>query len=1304
LTLGPTGTLRNVSAAIANSLKLGRVAEAVAIDIPAYLVPPIGAVERTIDVSRFPLNGAADVARAFGGLGTVKWTGGSLSLPDATVLKNLTIVVENGDVNFNGDRHLLENVRLIVLNGSVNLGDVRAVNTSVYSAGGIRMNQGARFAGQNFLGTQNGEVIFNGATETIGGNDYVKVVAHGDVIFNAAANTRGDFWSTEDFFANRASTVLGSIRAKQSVTFNAQVRVISDVLRNVDFPVKNQPAIGIIDTGFARNNPDIDYSRIKNLKDWVGNDNDSFLNPGEGNEHGTHELGIIGAIQNNGIGIDGVNGNAPIYISRATGSGKWSRALVDFLKRFEADGSQPNPIVYLGFDLTQMNVDGTISTRTSLTLEERSALEYARQKGALIIVPAGNDGGVMSALGQAAQEFDNLVVVGAVDANGRASYSSYGAGLTIMAPGGTIADPTLSTVGDGLGTMAGTSIAAAYAVGHISNVWAANPNLSYQQVIDIIKATALDINQPGWDAETSAGVLDVVAAVELAQQTQGEIYDPPATVLTGAEAFSGGLALERPANWSTDFTGRIMSTIGAKVRKTPFALPDDSNVIGTRGRDELVRFTRWTYGDRVTDIALKTPDERWYYDARYGGWIASAIVDGNAPGSTPLPPNSGIPSPIDPKPIVPVIVSSPSYQNGRDNPFAYEWKGQCTWYAYGRMVETGLLPRGAAANGLFLGNAEAWRRDAARAGLARNSSPTPGTRQLVVFPPGVQSANSRYGHVAFVEEVLANGNIRISEYNWSSPETYGTRTLTPAQYAGLVFIPLENATTSPGLNSPPAKPGEQQEYRVRPGDTLSGIAYRKLGNADRWREIKKADGSTFTDNEARRLQVGQSVYFSVTHQTPLPTTKPDPKPDPKPQPQPIAFDPDAILSRATSLGTFGSYLFKADQIGYSENYGRDYNDYYKFYVDKPSRINLALDGLSGDADLQLLDRNGLSLATSNRSGTTTEAITYKIENSGDYYIRVSPFISSKTAYNLRIVNLSGAITNGEKNYITGGQLWRYDSNGVIQQGVENHGIESEKNTIIVTHGRKDSPEGSNIRNLLTTVAKKYGDTYQVLALDWQELARDESHPPNKAAAAIRPVANWAVNTLKNLGITNERISLFGHSLGSYVSSEIGRIFGKVENLVAIDPAFPGTSYDIDGTTGGNQTITEFKSTANHSLAFVVKEDGPGSIAGDGHTANKADKSLVISYDGWADPRDLTSPHNTAVDVVADAVSKGYLKLEDNLTLPSNLKTDKYGDSGNYVRFSGTHEGRVTATRDGKIKELEYVSKIGFFDTTSTTWT
>ena len=62
-----------------------------------------------------------------------------------------------------------------------------------------------------------------GRRSTIEAKDYVKVVAHRDVIFNAAANTRGDFWNTEDFFANRESSIVGKIRAQQSVTFNRPI-------------------------------------------------------------------------------------------------------------------------------------------------------------------------------------------------------------------------------------------------------------------------------------------------------------------------------------------------------------------------------------------------------------------------------------------------------------------------------------------------------------------------------------------------------------------------------------------------------------------------------------------------------------------------------------------------------------------------------------------------------------------------------------------------------------------------------------------------------------------------------------------------------------------------------------------------------------------------------------------------------------------------------------------------------------------------------------------------------------------------
>lgn len=129
--------------------------------------------------------------------------------------------------------------------------------------------------------------------------------------------------------------------------------------------------------------------------------------------------------------------------------------MVEFVDAAKASG-QKNAIANLSLDLTQKDADGSVTTRYELTPQERSAIEYARQNGVLLVAAAGNDGGVMSVLGQASQEFDNIITVGAGDINGRSIYSSFGRGLDIMAEGGTSEHQALSTAGDDLGTMAGT--------------------------------------------------------------------------------------------------------------------------------------------------------------------------------------------------------------------------------------------------------------------------------------------------------------------------------------------------------------------------------------------------------------------------------------------------------------------------------------------------------------------------------------------------------------------------------------------------------------------------------------------------------------------------------------------------------------------------------------------------------------------------------------------------------------------------------------------------------------------------------
>ncbi len=52
-----------------------------------------------------------------------------------------------------------------------------------------------------------------------------------------------------------------------------------------------------------------------------------------------------------------------------------------------------------------------------------------------------------------------------------------------------------------------------------------------------------------------------------------------------------------------------------------------------------------------------------------------------------------------------------------------------------------------------------------------------------------------------------------------------------------------------------------RQYTVVAGDTLVKIAARFLNNGARWVEIRKPDGTSFTEQEAADLQIGQVVLI-----------------------------------------------------------------------------------------------------------------------------------------------------------------------------------------------------------------------------------------------------------------------------------------------------------------------------------------------------------------------------------------------------------------------------------------------------------
>jgi hypothetical protein len=296
-----------------------------------------------------------------------------------------------------------------------------------------------------------------------------------------------------------------------------------------------KPLVGIIDTGFEISNPNL-HGNVTLGQDRVDADNNPLLAEGSGDEHGTQILDTIAER----------DGNAPLWLGRAVGSGKWAESLVEFVDVAKASG-QKNAIANLSFDLTQVNPDGGITTRTRLTAEEHNALKYAHDNGIVVVAAAGNTGGEMSALGQASREFDNIITVGAAEGLNRADYSSYGKGLMLLADGRA----QDSSMGEG------SSIATAKVSADVAQVWEANSNLNYRQVIDILKSTALDLKTMGWDAETGSGLVNIETAIvkasrtipvtlEASQEGQSQRGDlaPDITDQTGTVKLG-----ERPTSW-----------------------------------------------------------------------------------------------------------------------------------------------------------------------------------------------------------------------------------------------------------------------------------------------------------------------------------------------------------------------------------------------------------------------------------------------------------------------------------------------------------------------------------------------------------------------------------------------------------------------------------------------------------------------------------------------------------------------------------------------------------------------------------
>jgi serine protease len=278
--------------------------------------------------------------------------------------------------------------------------------------------------------------------------------------------------------------------------------------------------------------------------DWYGDNECQAGYPGSNSSwHGTHVAGTVAAVTNNSTGVAGTAFNAKVVPVRVLGKcGGYTSDIADAIVWASGGTVSGVPANANPAEVINLSLGGGGSCSTTY----QNAINGAVGRGTTVVVAAGNSNTNVSSSVPA--NCPNVIAVAATTSAGaRASFSNYGTGIDISAPGQSI----LSTLNSGTTTPGsasyasynGTSMAAPHVAGVVALMQSVAPSpLSPAQVESIIKSTARPL--PGaCSGGCGAGIIDADAAVTAA--INGTTPNPGGTVLqnnvpvTGLGAASG---------------------------------------------------------------------------------------------------------------------------------------------------------------------------------------------------------------------------------------------------------------------------------------------------------------------------------------------------------------------------------------------------------------------------------------------------------------------------------------------------------------------------------------------------------------------------------------------------------------------------------------------------------------------------------------------------------------------------------------------------------------------------------------------
>lgn len=271
--------------------------------------------------------------------------------------------------------------------------------------------------------------------------------------------------------------------------------------------------IGIVDSGLVVDHEDMDYDAVhlepgRNFRDKVMDTTDTTDQQG----HGSMVAGIIGATTNNGKGIAGIAPGAKIMPLKCFGT-----------------ASEETPTRYVGEAIRWGTDQGCDILNLSLgvfnsTTYLRTAVEYALERGVIVIAAAGNGDKSDSSSNKYTKDcypasYEGVISVAALDENMvRADYSQTNKGVDVTAPGSQILGLS-DTVKDGYNASNGTSFSCPTVAAIAALVKEVDPNLTGERLMELIRTTSTKVGEvdgTGRNNDTGYGLIHAEALLKAA--------------------------------------------------------------------------------------------------------------------------------------------------------------------------------------------------------------------------------------------------------------------------------------------------------------------------------------------------------------------------------------------------------------------------------------------------------------------------------------------------------------------------------------------------------------------------------------------------------------------------------------------------------------------------------------------------------------------------------------------------------------------------------------------------------------------